>query len=66
METLKTEWTWRNMLQVIKDHRCQTRLLYPLKLSTIVEQEKELHNTDRLKEFVSTKPNLQRVLQTVF
>lgn len=51
-ETLKTERAWSNVLQLIKDHRYPPRLLYTTELGTIVEEEEEFHNTDRLKESV--------------
>lgn len=33
VETLKARRTWRNAVHVLKEGECQSRLLYPAKLS---------------------------------
>lgn len=40
VETLKTRTTWVDVLQILRDHRCQPKLVYVAKLSAIMEKEK--------------------------
>jgi hypothetical protein len=48
----------------LKESNCQPRLIYPAKLSFLIEGEiKTFHNKEKLKEFVSTKPALQKILK---
>lgn len=63
---LKVIRAWSNVLQVLKDHRCQLILLYPAKLSTAVEGErKHIYVINSLKEFEFTKLALQLSLQII-
>lgn len=41
MLTLNTRKVWANILQVLKDHTFQHRLLYPAKLAVIIEEERK-------------------------
>jgi hypothetical protein len=41
------------------ERNCQPRLVYPAKLSFLIEGETKIfHNKEKLKEFVNTKPGL--------
>lgn len=65
-ETLKA---WNGIYQVLKDNSCQPRILYPAKLSVIIEgkiKRKTFNGKNRLKEFMSTKPSLQKMLIGTF
>lgn len=42
METLKVRRTWTDVLQTLRDHRCQPRLLFSVKLSSIIEEESKI------------------------
>lgn len=42
IENVKVRRAWTDVLQVLKDHRCQPRLSYPAKLSVVIEGEKKL------------------------
>lgn len=58
--------TQSNLLQILKHHRCQYRLLYSAKLPSIIEgQRNTCHGVNRLKELMSTRPALQRILEAV-
>ena len=39
METLKDRRAWTIVLQTLRDHRCQPRLLFPAKLSITIDGE---------------------------
>jgi hypothetical protein len=48
----------------LKESNAQTRVVYPAKLSFLIEGEtKTFHNKEKLKEFVTTKQALQRMLK---
>jgi hypothetical protein len=54
----------KDIIQVLKESNCQPRLVYPAKLSFIIEGEiKTFHNKEKLREFVTTKPALQKLLK---
>ena len=42
METLKAIRSWTDILQILRDHGCQTRLLYPAKFSITVDRENKI------------------------
>jgi hypothetical protein len=48
----------------LKKTNCQPRLVYSRKLSFLIDEEmKTFHNKEKLKEFMTTKPALQKILQ---
>jgi hypothetical protein len=48
----------------MKESNCQPRLINTAKLSFLIEREiKIFHNKEKLKEFVTTKPALQKILK---
>jgi hypothetical protein len=47
----------------MKERNCQPKLVYPAKLSFLIEGEiKIFQNKEKLQEFVTTKPALQKIL----
>jgi hypothetical protein len=51
-------------IQFLKETNCQPRLVYPAKLSFLIEGEiKIFHNKEKLKECATTKPALQKILK---
>ena len=62
---MKARRAWSKIFLVPKDYRCQRRVLYPAKMSIIVEGERKMfHDINKLKEFFN-KPSLQRVFQAI-
>jgi prophage DNA circulation protein len=56
-QTLNARWSWKDITQVLKESNHQPRLVYPAKLSFLIEgQIKTFCNKEKLKEFVTTKP----------
>jgi hypothetical protein len=52
------------IIQALKENKCQLRLIYPAKLSFLIEREtKTFHDKEKLKEFATTKPALQKILK---
>jgi hypothetical protein len=47
-----------------EESNCQPRIVYPAKLSCLIEGEiKTFHSKEILKKFVTTKPALQKILK---
>jgi hypothetical protein len=50
--------------QVLKEINCQPRLVYPAKLSFLIKGEiNTFQNKEKLKEFITTKPTLQKIFK---
>jgi hypothetical protein len=63
-QTLNARRSWKDIIRALKEGSCQPRLVYPAKLSFLIEVEtKTFHNKEKLKEFAITKPVLQKVLE---
>lgn len=66
MGTLKVRTARSNALWVRRDYGCQPRLLCLAGLSAIVEGEvKTSNDKTSLKEFLSTRPALLRILESI-
>ena len=64
METLKARRAWTEILQTLREHRCQARLLYPAKLSITIDGENKIfHDKAKFEQYLSTNPALQKVLE---
>ena len=64
MEMLQARREWQKIFQVMRTRGLQPRLLYPAWLSIKIEgQIRSFPDKRRLKEYTSTKPNLQEMLK---
>ena len=64
METVKARRSWIDVLQVLRVHGCQPRLLYPAKLSIIIDGENKIFNDKaRFSQYISSNPALQKALK---
>ena len=63
IETLQARREWQDILKVMKEKNLQPRLLYPARISFKYEGEiKSFTDKQKLREFSTTKPALQQVL----
>ena len=63
-ETLKARREWHDIFKVLKGKNLQPRLLYPARISfKIVGEIKCFSDKQKLREFSTTKPSLQRMLK---
>jgi hypothetical protein len=63
-QTLNTRRSWKDIIQALKESNCQPRLVYPAKLSFLIEEEtKTFYNKEKLKESVTTTPALQEIIK---
>jgi hypothetical protein len=62
-ETMKARSSWTDVIQTIREYKCQPRLLYPAKLSITIDGEtKLLHYKTIFTHYLSTDPALQRII----
>jgi hypothetical protein len=65
-QTLNARSAWNDVFQVLKENNCQPRLLYPARLSFKIEGEiKTFQDKDKLREFMTTRPALQKMLKGI-
>ena len=55
-ETMKDKRAWTDIMQTLREQRCQSKLLYPTKLSiTIDEETKIFQDKTKLIQYLTTK-----------
>jgi hypothetical protein len=65
-ETLKTRGAWDEVFQALNENNFNSRILYPAKLSFKIDGAiKDFHDKQKLKQYVTTKPPLQKILQGI-
>jgi hypothetical protein len=63
-ETMKARRAWSEVMQTLREHECQPRLLYPAKLSINIDGENKIFwDKTKFKQYLSTNPALQRILE---
>jgi hypothetical protein len=66
-ETMKARRSWTDVIQTPREHKCQSRLLYPTKLSITIDGEtKVLYDKTKFTHYLSTNPALQRIIKGKF
>jgi len=60
---MKTRTPWEDVIQTLREHKCQPTLLYPAKVSINIDGEiKIVHDETSFIQCLSTKPALQRII----
>jgi hypothetical protein len=63
-ESMKARRSWTDVIQTLREHNCQPRLLYPTKLSITINGETSLfHDKTKFIHYLSTNPSLQRITE---
>jgi hypothetical protein len=63
-ETMKARRSWTDIIQTLREHKCQPRLLYLAKLSITIDGEtKVFHDKTKFIQYLSTNPTLQRIIK---
>jgi hypothetical protein len=56
---MKARRAWTDVIQTLREHKCQPRLLYPAKLSITIDGEtKVFHDKTKFTHYLSTNPAL--------
>jgi len=62
-ETMKGRRSWTDVIQSLREHICQPRLLYPAKLSINIDGETKIfHDKTKFMQYLSTNPALQKTV----
>jgi hypothetical protein len=66
METFKARRAWSEVFQALNENNLNPRILYPAKLSFKIDGAiKVFHDKQKLKQYMTTKPPLQKILQGI-
>jgi hypothetical protein len=61
---LKARRSWAGVIQTLRKHKCQPRILYPAKLSVTIDGEtKVLHDKTKFTKYLSANVALQRIVK---
>jgi hypothetical protein len=61
---MKVRRSWTDVMQSIREHKCQPRLLFPAKLPITIDGEnKVFHDKSKFTQYLSTNPALQRIIK---
>jgi hypothetical protein len=65
-ETLKARRAWNEVFSALNENNFNPRTLYPAKLSFKMDRViKVFHDKQKLKQYMTTKPPLQKILQGI-
>jgi hypothetical protein len=60
---MKARRSWADVIQTLREYKCQPRLLYPAKLSiTINGENKIFHDKTKFTQYLSISPALQMMI----
>jgi hypothetical protein len=61
---MKARRAWKDVIQTLREHKCEPRLLYPVKLSITIDGEtKVFHDKTKFTQYLSTNQALQRIIK---
>ena len=60
---MKARRSWTDVIQVLREHKCQPRLLYPAKLSITIDREtKVFHDKTKFTQHLFINPALEKII----
>jgi hypothetical protein len=60
---MKDRRSWTDVIQTLREHKCQPRLLYPAKLSITIDGETKIfHDKTKCTQYLSMNSALQRII----
>jgi hypothetical protein len=66
MNTLKARRAWSEIFQALNENNFSPRILYPTKLTFKIDGAiKIVHDKQKLKQYMTTEPLLQKILQGI-
>jgi hypothetical protein len=66
METLKARRSWSEVFWALNENNFNPRILYSAKVSFQIDGAiKVFHDKQKLKQYMTTKPPLQKILQRI-
>jgi hypothetical protein len=65
-ETLKVRRVWSEVVWALNENNFNPRICYPIKLSFKIDGAiKVFHDKQKLKQYMTTKPPLQKIIQGI-
>ena len=62
-ETMKARRSWTDVIQTLRENKCQPRLLYPENLSITIDGETKIfHDKTKFMQYLSTNTTFQRII----
>ena len=62
-EIMKARRSRADVIQTLREHKCQPRLLYPAKLLITIDRENKIFQDNiKFTQYLSTNPALQRII----
>ena len=62
-ETMKARRAWTDVIQTLREHKCQPRLIYLAKLSITIDGETKIfHDKTKLTHYLSMNPAFQKII----
>jgi hypothetical protein len=63
-DTMKARRSWTDVIQILREYKCELRLLYPAKLSITIDREtKVFHDKTKFTKYLSMNPALQNIIK---
>jgi hypothetical protein len=60
---MKPRRSWTDVIETLREHKCQPKLLYPTKLSITIDGIiKVFHDKTKFTQYLSMNPALQRII----
>jgi hypothetical protein len=59
---MKARRSWTDIIQTLRKHKCQLRLLYPAKLSINIRKQ-GITRQNQITQYLSMNPALQRIIK---
>jgi hypothetical protein len=61
---MKARRSWADVMQTLREHKCQPRLPYPAQLSIIIDGENKIfHDKTKFTQYLFSNPALQRIME---
>ena len=65
-QVVKARRAWSDIFQMLNDNNLKLKIFYPAKLFLKMDGKiKFFHNKEKMKEFMSTKPALEKILKEI-
>jgi hypothetical protein len=60
---MKARRSWTDVIQTLREHKCQPRLLYPAQLSITIDREtKVFHDKTKFTYYLAVNQAIQRII----
>jgi hypothetical protein len=60
---MKVRRSWADVIQTLREYKCQPRLLYPTKLSIMIDRENKIfHDKTKFMQYLSTNSAPKRII----